>query len=111
MSLTPEQVMWSDQVKSEAQLALLDMGIDLPFSRWRDACEYIAAERERALCDLRRDLLEVMFYAKAKGLARKRCESVVNGVSPIADFDVLPTRNELVEATLWFGFTFGRGRK
>src|SRR5580704_14149507 len=74
-----EQIAWSDQLKSDAQLALLDLGIDLPFSRWRDACEYIAAECKRALYDVRLDVLELLLYAKAKSLAKKRLEGVVNG--------------------------------
>jgi hypothetical protein len=108
-TLSPEQIAWSDQVKTDAQLALLEMGIDLPFSRWRNACEYIAVERQRALYELKCDVLELLFYAKSMNLAKKRREGVVNGVSPVRAFDDLPTRNELVEATLWFEYTFGRG--
>lgn len=103
------RVKWSDQIKSDAQLALLDLGIDLPFSRWRDACKYIRIERERALVDVRRDTLELLYLAKAKRFARIRVKAVVNGDAPVGQFDTQPTRTELIESKLWFVQTFGRG--
>ncbi len=99
-ALTAEQLAWSDQVKSEAQLALLDLGIDLPFLRWREGSKYIHSERAAALGNLRRDLFEVILYGTAKGLAGKRNRAQVNSASIEPPFDSLPTKAELIEAKL-----------
>jgi hypothetical protein len=109
MSLTPEQAQWSERVKSDAQIALLDMEMDLPLSRWRDACNHITVEGKRALFDVRRDTLEVLYLLKAKGLASKRVRAVVNGISLLAPFDNLPTKAELIEAKLWLDHIFCAG--
>ena len=100
MLLKPEQTMWSDQVKSDAQLALLDLGIDLPFLRWREACKYIHSEHAAALVNLRRELFGVILFGTAKRLAIKRNLAQVNGARIDRPFDSLPTKAELIEAKL-----------